>query len=33
MEITKLNKILKKHEMWLDGIEGGESANLSSILR
>ena len=29
MEITKLNKILKKHEMWLDGIEGGESANLS----
>ena len=28
MEITKLNKILKKHEMWLDGIEGGERANL-----
>ena len=29
MVITKLNKILKKHEMWLDGIKGGESANLS----
>ena len=28
MEITKLNEILKKHEMWLDDIEGGERANL-----
>ena len=30
MEITKLNEILKKHEMWLDGIEGGERADLRS---
>ena len=28
MEANKLNEILRKHEMWFNGEEGGERANL-----